>query len=209
MRELEGFGIRINKKQPDISFKKKEKGGLGIISTVKLTHLNNEIITSILKEYKIANADIFFRCDATEDQLIDIIEGNRVYIPAIFILNKIDQITIEELDLLDRIPHSIPICAAHEWNMDSLLKMIWSYLDLIRIYTKPKGQLADFSEPVILKRTGGTSVENFCRRIHRNMVTQFKYAWVWGNSVKHNPQKVGLKHVLADEDVVQIVKKIS
>jgi len=32
-------------------------------------------------------------------------------------------------------------------------------------------------------------------------------AWVWGSSVKHHPQKVGIDHVLEDEDVVQIVKK--
>ena len=28
-----------------------------------------------------------------------------------------------------------------------------------------------------------------------------------GTSTKHNPQRVGLTHVLEDEDVVQIVKK--
>lgn len=32
-------------------------------------------------------------------------------------------------------------------------------------------------------------------------------AYVWGASVKHNPQKVGKEHILLDEDVVQIVKK--
>lgn len=31
---------------------------------------------------------------------------------------------------------------------------------------------------------------------------------VWGSSVKHQPQKVGIEHVLNDEDVVQIVKKV-
>jgi ribosome-interacting GTPase 1 len=31
---------------------------------------------------------------------------------------------------------------------------------------------------------------------------------VWGSSAKHNPQKVGKEHVLADEDVVQIIKKV-
>jgi ribosome-interacting GTPase 1 len=35
----------------------------------------------------------------------------------------------------------------------------------------------------------------------------FKYALVWGISVKHNPQKVGLSHVLEEGDVIQIVKK--
>lgn len=33
-------------------------------------------------------------------------------------------------------------------------------------------------------------------------------ALVWGASVKHQPQKVGIEHVLNDEDVVQIVKKV-
>ncbi|OWR55622.1 GTP-binding protein 128up, partial [Danaus plexippus plexippus] len=33
-------------------------------------------------------------------------------------------------------------------------------------------------------------------------------ALVWGSSVKHQPQKVGIEHILADEDVVQIVKKV-
>lgn len=33
-------------------------------------------------------------------------------------------------------------------------------------------------------------------------------ALVWGSSVKHQPQKVGKDHLLCDEDVVQIVKKV-
>ena len=32
--------------------------------------------------------------------LIDVIEGNRVYMPCLYVLNKIDQISIEELDIL-------------------------------------------------------------------------------------------------------------
>lgn len=35
-----------------------------------------------------------------------------------------------------------------------------------------------------------------------------RYALVWGSSVKHRPQKVGKDHLLHDEDIVQIVKKI-
>ena len=51
-------------------------------------------------------------------------------------------------------------------------------------------------------------VEDFCNRIHKGIMKQFKYALVWGTSVKHKPQKVGRDHVLDDEDIVQIVKKI-
>ncbi|PSS36729.1 Developmentally-regulated G-protein [Actinidia chinensis var. chinensis] len=40
------------------------------------------------------------------------------------------------------------------------------------------------------------------------MLKQFKYALVWGSSVKHKPQRVGREHELEDEDVVQIIKKV-
>ena len=28
--------------------------------------------------------------------------------------------------------------AYHEWNLDGLVELTWQYLDLLRIYTKPK-----------------------------------------------------------------------
>lgn len=74
-------------------------------------------------------------------------------------------------------------------------------------YTKPKGQLPDYEAPVILTRDRQT-VEDFCNKVHRTLIKEFKCALVWGSSVKHNPQKVGKEHVLCDEDVVQIVKRV-
>lgn len=65
----------------------------------------------------------------------------------------------------------------------------------------------DYDAPVILQRTKA-SVEDFCNRIHRNMAKEFRYAMIWGNSVKFTPQKVGKDHFLMDEDVVQIIKKM-
>jgi ribosome-interacting GTPase 1 len=84
------------------------------------------------------NADIFLSCDATEDDLIDVIEANRKYVPCVYVLNKIDQITMEELEVLDKIPHYVPIAGMLGWNFDELLETIWDYQDLVRIYTKPK-----------------------------------------------------------------------
>jgi len=45
--ELEGFGIRINKQPPNIVFKKKDKGGIAITSTVPLTHIDHDVSGSI------------------------------------------------------------------------------------------------------------------------------------------------------------------
>ncbi len=151
--------------------------------------LTQEIAVSICREYRINSADIFCRCDATVDQLIDVIEGNR------------------ELDIIDQLPHHVPISAHHGWNFDELLETIWDYCKMIRIYTKPKGQIPDYNAPVVL-HDQAPSIEDFCNKLHRQMITQYKYAWVWGSSVRHQPQKCGKEHILHDEDVVQIVKKI-
>jgi small GTP-binding protein len=43
--ELEGFGVRINKSPPNISFRKKDKGGINITNTVALTHIDHDVST--------------------------------------------------------------------------------------------------------------------------------------------------------------------
>ena len=45
---------------------------------------------------------------------------------------------MEELNVIDKLPHYCPVCAYHEWNLDGLVEMIWDYIDVLRIYTKPK-----------------------------------------------------------------------
>jgi ribosome-interacting GTPase 1 len=102
--------------------------------------------------------------------------------------------------------NSVPISAKDRWNLDDLLEEMWNKLGLTRVYTKPKGQIPDYAAPVIL-RTANPTVGDFCDRVHRAFREQFKYAWVWGTSVRHQPQRVGLGHQLHDEDVVQIVKR--
>lgn len=131
--ELEGFGIRLNKQPPNIGYKRKEKGGINLTMLVPQSELDLDLVKSILAEYRIHNADITLRYDATSEDLIDVIEGNRIYIPCIYVLNKIDQISIEELDIIYRIPHTVPISAHHKWNFDDLLEKVWEYLNLIRM----------------------------------------------------------------------------
>jgi len=58
----------------------------------------------------------------------------------------------------------VPISANHGWNFDELLEKMWEYLDLVRIYTKPRGVQPDFDDPVVLRR-GKCTVEDFCNAI--------------------------------------------
>jgi ribosome-interacting GTPase 1 len=149
---------------------------------------------------------VLVREDATVDQFIDVILGNRKYIKCIYCYNKIDQISLEEVDKLAREDNTVVVSCESDINIDYLIHQLWHYLDLIRVYTKKRGQAPDFADGLILKR--GVTVEEVCRGIHRSLVDDFKFALVWGTSAKHTPQRVGLNHVIQDEDVVQIVKKI-
>jgi len=206
-RELESVGIRLNRPPPDISLKKRKTGGIHFNSTVPLTHLDEKMVHRVLQEYKMHNADILFKDDATVDDLIDVIEGNRRYVKCLYVYNKIDVCSIEEIDDIARRPNSIPASAGMNLNMDGLLEAIWEKMGLVRVYTKKVGGKPDFSEPVVLSADrGGVTVEHMCNQIHRSLGLTLAYALVWGTSSKHYPQRCGLSHTLEDEDVVQIVK---
>ena len=94
--ELFGFGIRINQKPPDVKVIKKESGGIGYQESTRQTKgMNAEVCRVVLKEYKISCAEVILREDVTVDQFIDVIEGNRAYIPVLYVFNKVDSLTIE------------------------------------------------------------------------------------------------------------------
>ena len=205
--ELHKAGLRLNQKKPDVVIKKTGTGGISITSTVKLTHLDYDLIKSIASEY-VVNADIIIRQNVTEDQLIDCFVENRVYVPAFVIINKIDLISKKELKKRTQyIENSgwetISISALNSKGVDLLKKMIFSKLKFIRIYMKPVGKKADMDEPLVLKE--GSTVEDVCRKLHRTFKDKFRYANVSGPSAKHDIQKVGLDHVLKDGDVLTII----
>lgn len=64
-RELETVGIRLNQRPPDVTVtKKKTGGGVRFASTVPQPHLGPEpqqLVTNILKEYRIMSADVLAR----------------------------------------------------------------------------------------------------------------------------------------------------
>ncbi|CAN7041628.1 unnamed protein product [Brassica oleracea var. botrytis] len=224
-KELEAVGLRLNKKPPQIYFKKKKTGGISFNTTAPLTHIDEKLCYQILHEYKIHNAEVLFRENATVDDFIDVIEGNRKYIKCVYVYNKIDVVGIDDVDRLARQPNSIVIscnlkaiydifkfceCLSclKQLNLDRLLARMWDEMGLVRVYSKPQGQQPDFDEPFVLSSDrGGCTVEDFCNHVHRTLVKDMKYALVWGTSARHNPQNCGLSQHLEDEDVVQVVKK--
>lgn len=203
-RELSSMGIRLNKHAPDVTL---IKGGSGMDISIacKLTSCREETIRMILREYKIHNCQLTIREDITDEDLIDLLCGGAVYVPCIFCYNKIDEISYEDFLALANSQDNFVLSCNRKWNLEELKDEIWKRLDLIRVYTKKKGNFPDLDHPVVFQRS--SSIKDLCRQIHKDFESNFKYAWVWGRSAKHSPQKVGLGHIFADEDVVQLFTK--
>ena len=154
--ELEQVGIRLNKSPPKIYFKKKKGGGIAFNTTVPNTHgLNDKSVYRILHEYKIHNAEVLLREDSTLDDFVDVVAGNRLYMKCVYCYNKVDQITIEEVDRLAREPNSVVISSKYKMNLDYMISYLWDKLGMVRVYSKKPGQKPDLDEGIIL-REGAT-----------------------------------------------------
>lgn len=110
--ELESVGIRLNRRPPQIYFKRKKAregarsalrrlhgerllmrtgrapvqgGGIQFNTTCELTAVDERLVMTVLHEYKIFNCEVLFREDASIDDFIDVVEGNRVYLKCIYV----------------------------------------------------------------------------------------------------------------------------
>ena len=94
--ELHKAGLRLNQKKPDVVVKKTGDSGILINATKKLTHMSEDVAKTIASEY-VTNASIIIREDVTEDQFIDVFVQNRIYVPALVLINKADLLTESKL----------------------------------------------------------------------------------------------------------------
>ncbi|MHA1145255.1 MAG: GTPase [Candidatus Helarchaeota archaeon] len=58
LKELHAIGIRLDRFPPLISISKLKSGGISLNSTVPLSHLDTDLARSIMKEFRIINAQI-------------------------------------------------------------------------------------------------------------------------------------------------------
>lgn len=68
---------------------------------------------------------------------------------------------------------SVPVSSRDWLNVDELIEMMWTTLNLVRVYTKPRGLAPDYNSPVVLRR-GKCTIEDFCNSIHKEIAKQMK-----------------------------------
>ncbi|MGY5142260.1 MAG: OBG GTPase family GTP-binding protein [Nitrosopumilus sp.] len=206
INELGNIGIRLNQLPPNITIEKASMGGIAVAQQVKLNKISEKHLKDLLHLYGIVSARVVIREDISSEQLSDHIAGNISYSKSLTILNKIDLVDRDFLeDFKQKIKTEvIEVSANSDINIEILKEKIYEKLKFIRIYMRPKGGETDFKEPLIARE--GDSVEDVCNKLHRRMKKEFRYGLVWGKSVKFGGQRVGLDHILQDEDVLTIIK---
>lgn len=203
LKEVWDANIRLNQKAPDVKIIKTAKDGIKIGTTCKLTKLKKETIAGILRTFGINNADVVIREDISDDQLIDVIEGNRVYIPAITVINKIDTVPPEVAEEVGKkLGADLLISAEKKEHLEELKELIFEKLDLMRIYMKEPGKKPDLDEPLIIR--SGATIKDVCDKLHRDFARRLRFARVWGKSAKFPGQQHQLNHELIDGDIVEL-----
>lgn len=203
LHEVYDTGIRLDKTKPDVRIKKTPYGGIRIGKTVSLT-MSDDTIKSIMMEFKLNNADILVRERIDEDGLIDVIEGGKIYLPKLVVVNKVDLADEQQIALVkERITPDLFVSAEEGLNIQELKEKIYEKLRLMPIYLKETGKKADLEVPMIIRE--GSMLRNVCERLHRDFVTKFKFARLWGTSVKFDGQAIRkLEHVVKHGDIIEL-----
>jgi uncharacterized protein len=203
LTEVYGADIRLNCVPPDVSVKRKGFGGIDLGSVRRLTKLDDETVKGIMRELGFTNASIVIRKDITQDELVDVLEGNRVYMPGITVVNKLDTISLAEKGRIHKlVKPDLFISSEDGTHIAALKELIFQRLKLMRIFMKDPGKDPDMDEPLIMHK--GDTIGNVCNKLHRSIIKRFRYAKVWGSS-KFPGQQLGENYMLKDNDVVQLV----
>ncbi|MDP2925665.1 MAG: GTPase [Nanoarchaeota archaeon] len=94
----------------------------------------------------------------------------------------------------------VAISAEKKENLEDLKEKIFKSFNIIRIYTHQPGKKED-DVPVIMPPD--STLEQLAEKILHEYSKKIKYAKVWGPSSKFAGQKIGLKHIVKDKDIIE------
>jgi small GTP-binding protein len=96
---------------------------------------------------------------------------------------------------------AVGVSVLDDESLDRLRDELWRLTGLIRVFLRRPGE-AD-AEPTALHP--GATVVDAAATVHHELAAACTGARVWGTSAKFEGQRVGAAHVLADDDLVEIV----
>lgn len=197
--ELIGAGIRINEEPPKVLIEKKISGGLEVFSNIK-QDIDKDTIKEIAREYGIKNGTITLQENVTMDRLFDAFSENRVYIPTLWVINKID----EEPNYKEQIDGEyVAISAGKAEGIDELIGEIWKALKFVTVYLVKPDEDIQKGDPIIMKE--GDTLRDIALKIGPDFAESKKIVKIWGEGAKFPGQEVSFDTKVLDGMKVRFI----
>jgi hypothetical protein len=149
-------------------------------------------------------------------RIIKFLEAKRIFLKPYYrqegllkkeliLVNKIDLPNSHEILALlkETLPPPLkifPVSAKTGQGLAEIKKELYSLLEIIRVYSKPRGKPPDFTEPIVLKK--GTTVLEMARIIHKDFAEKLNYAKITNQRDKKLLRVKG-NYLLQEGDIVE------
>jgi small GTP-binding protein len=121
-------------------------------------------------------------------------------IVAVTKLDEADDGAVERIAAAVGLP-AIGVSVLDDGSLERLRDELWRLTGLIRVFLRRPGD----TETEVTALEPGATVVDAAATIHHELAETCAGARVWGVSAKFDGQRVGAAHVLADDDVVEIL----
>jgi small GTP-binding protein len=167
----------------------------------------------------IRNADaVLWVVDLSDDDVLERLEETEAFLAnskvnlnqkkTLMIGNKTDAPGAQERAAIvremyqARLPMTlISAAAALPAELEALKRVVYDFLEVVRVYTKIPGKKPDLNDPYVVPR--GSTVLDVAEKVHRDFVENLKYARIWGEG-RADGIMVPRDFVIADGDILEL-----
>ena len=96
---------------------------------------------------------------------------------------------------------TISAAAASPGEIEDFKRVVYDFLDVVRVYTKAPGKKPDFTDPYVVAK--GSTVLDVAEKVHRDFVQNLKYARIWGEG-KVDGIMVPRDFVISEGDILEL-----
>jgi len=167
----------------------------------------------------IRNADaVLWVIDLSDDDILDRLEETRTLLAdakvdlqsmkVLMVGNKKDAPGAEERASIVREVYqeqfpmtAISAAAAGPTELEAFRRVVYDFLNVVRVYTKAPGKKADFTDPYVVAK--GSTVLDVAEKVHRDFAQNLKYARIWGEG-KVDGIMVPRDFVIGEGDILEL-----
>jgi small GTP-binding protein len=167
----------------------------------------------------IRNADaLLWVADLSDDDILDRLEETNTYLAdahtnlnemkVLLVGNKSDAPAAFDRLAILREAHpgrsplpTISATTASPKEIEAFKRLVYDFLDVVRVYTKAPGKKPDFSDPYVVAK--GSTVLDVAQKVHRDFAESLKYARIWGEG-KADGIMVPRDFVISEGDILEL-----